>query len=79
MFVSIVLKVGNRTATILALTCLKEEDLESDPIQEAIRNTDGLEILVNLLEIEDRKCKVVLSFSVRLARSALHSNQVLMK
>lgn len=43
----------------MALSCLKDEDLESDTIQEAIKNTEGLQILVNLLETNDRKCKVL--------------------
>ncbi|XP_065216808.1 armadillo repeat-containing protein gudu isoform X2 [Planococcus citri] len=42
----------------MALSCLKDEDLESDTVQEAIKNTEGLQILVNLLETNHRKCKI---------------------
>lgn len=52
-------KTGNHTATIIALACLKDEDLQSHVIQEAIKKADGLQILVNLLETHDRKCKVL--------------------
>lgn len=52
------IKTGNQTATVMALSCLKDEDLESDIIQDAIKSADGLQTLVNLLETKDRKCKV---------------------
>lgn len=52
------LQVGNQTATTVALACLKDQDLASDINQMAIRDCGGMEVLVNLLEAQELKCKV---------------------
>ncbi|XP_069700349.1 armadillo repeat-containing protein gudu isoform X2 [Periplaneta americana] len=52
------MKAGNQTATIVSLCCLKDYDLTTEINQTAIRDIGGLEVLVNLLETEDLKCKL---------------------
>ncbi|CAB3367338.1 Hypothetical predicted protein [Cloeon dipterum] len=52
-------RAGNRTATVLALTCLKEHELNSVSCQQAIRDIGGIEVLINLLTTADVKCKIV--------------------
>nr|CAD7430445.1 unnamed protein product [Timema monikensis] len=52
------MKAGNQTATIVALCCLKDQTLTTEISQIAIRDIGGLEVLVNLLETEDLKCKL---------------------
>jgi hypothetical protein len=65
------LQAGNQTATIMSLCCLKDHDLTTSTNLTAIRDIGGLEVLVNLLETDDFKCKVkcaviaVLILSVR--------------
>ena len=51
------LKIGNQTATIIALCNLVDFDLTKDYCQLAIMDAGGLEVLANLLETEDYKCK----------------------
>ncbi|XP_014243459.1 armadillo repeat-containing protein gudu-like [Cimex lectularius] len=50
------IKVGNQTATIIALACMKDLDLNSDIALLAIKDIGGLEILINLLETNVHKC-----------------------
>ncbi|KAH1000340.1 armadillo repeat-containing protein gudu [Dendroctonus ponderosae] len=52
------LKTGNQTATIVALCCLKDHDLTTEINQLAIQEIGGLELLINLLETKDLKCKL---------------------
>ncbi|KAI9189035.1 hypothetical protein H9P43_000462 [Blastocladiella emersonii ATCC 22665] len=52
------LKAGNQTATIIAICSLRDYDLLNENNQLAIRNVGGLEILVNLLDTDDPKCKI---------------------
>jgi hypothetical protein len=52
------LQAGNQTATIVSLCCLKDHDLTTEINQTAIRDIGGLEVLVNLLETSNLKCKV---------------------
>ncbi|XP_017781924.1 PREDICTED: armadillo repeat-containing protein 4 [Nicrophorus vespilloides] len=52
------LKSGNQTATVVSLCCLKDHDLTSQINQCAIQDIGGLEILINLLETDDLKCKL---------------------
>ncbi|XP_049816339.1 armadillo repeat-containing protein gudu [Schistocerca nitens] len=52
------MKARNQTATVIALCCLKDHDLTTDANQTAIRDTGGLEVLVNLIETDDFKCKL---------------------
>ncbi|EAA12458.2 AGAP008223-PA, partial [Anopheles gambiae str. PEST] len=52
------MKAGNQTATIVALCCLKDHDLTTQMNQRAIQDCGGLEVLVNLLESNDMKCRL---------------------
>ncbi|XP_078283647.1 outer dynein arm-docking complex subunit 2 isoform X2 [Rhinoraja longicauda] len=52
------LKGGNQTATVIALCSMRDFNLSSETCQLAIRDMGGLEVLVNLLDTEDIKCKV---------------------
>ncbi|XP_032872079.1 outer dynein arm-docking complex subunit 2 [Amblyraja radiata] len=52
------LKGGNQTATVIALCSMRDFNLSSETCQLAIRDVGGLEVLVNLLDTEDIKCKV---------------------
>ncbi len=52
------LKIGNQTATIIALCNLVDFDLSKDHVQFAIMDSGGLEILTNLLDTEDCKCQL---------------------
>ncbi|KAF5307658.1 hypothetical protein FQR65_LT06713 [Abscondita terminalis] len=52
------MKTGNQTATVVALCCLKDHDLRTEINQLAIQDIGGLEVLINLLETKDLKCKL---------------------
>jgi hypothetical protein len=52
------LKGGNQTATIIALCSLRDFNLQQENCQMAIRDVGGLEILINLLETDEIKCKI---------------------
>lgn len=52
------IKAGNQTATIVALCCLQDYDLTTQINQLAIQDIGGLEVLVNLLECNDVKCRL---------------------
>ncbi|XP_055383292.1 uncharacterized protein LOC129613316 [Condylostylus longicornis] len=52
------IKAGNQTATIVALCCLKDYDLTTQINQLAISDIGGLEVLTNLLECNDAKCRL---------------------
>jgi hypothetical protein len=52
------LKGGNPTATVIALSSIRDFNLSVEVCQLAIRDVGGLEVLVNLLETDDIDCKV---------------------
>lgn len=52
------LRVGNQTATIIAICALRDFDLSNEFNQLAIRDVGGLQTLVNLLDTENPKCKI---------------------
>lgn len=52
------LKGGNPTATVIALSSIRDFNLSLEICQLAIRDVGGLEVLVNLLETDDIDCKV---------------------
>ncbi|ESP04270.1 hypothetical protein LOTGIDRAFT_224011 [Lottia gigantea] len=52
------LKGGNQTATIIALCSLRDFNLSLETCQLAIRDVGGLEVLINLLDTEEVKCKI---------------------
>ncbi len=49
---------GNQTATIIALCAMRDFNLAQETCQLAIRDVGGLEVLINLLDTEEIKCKV---------------------
>jgi hypothetical protein len=57
----------------MSLCCLKDHDLTTEMNLTAIRDSGGLEVLVNLLETDDFKCKVKYAVTARLV---LSTNQV---
>ncbi|XP_065051590.1 outer dynein arm-docking complex subunit 2-like isoform X3 [Rhopilema esculentum] len=52
------LKGGNQTATIIALCAMRDFNLAQETCQLAIRDVGGLEVLINLLETNEIKCKI---------------------
>lgn len=52
------LKGGNQTATIIALCAMRDFNLAQETCQLAIRDVGGLEVLINLLDTEEIKCKI---------------------
>ncbi|XP_044534873.1 outer dynein arm-docking complex subunit 2 [Gracilinanus agilis] len=54
------LKGGNQTATVIALCSMRDFNLAQETCQLAIRDVGGLEVLINLLDTDEIKCKVEL-------------------
>ncbi|KAG9340125.1 hypothetical protein JZ751_022051, partial [Albula glossodonta] len=52
------LKGGNQPATIIALCSMRDFNLGQETCQLAIRDVGGLEVLINLLDTEEVKCKI---------------------
>uniref|UniRef100_A0AAY5KWQ2 Outer dynein arm docking complex subunit 2 n=1 Tax=Esox lucius TaxID=8010 RepID=A0AAY5KWQ2_ESOLU len=52
------LKGGNQTATVIALCSMRDFNLAQETCQLAIRDVGGLEVLINLLDTEEIKCKI---------------------
>ncbi|CAI8029073.1 Armadillo repeat-containing protein 4 [Geodia barretti] len=52
------LKGGNQTATVIALCALLEFDLKQEACQLAIRDSGGLDLLINLLETNESRCMI---------------------
>jgi len=52
------LKGGNQTATVIALCSMRDFNLHQDTCQLAIRDVGGLEVLINLLDTSELKCKI---------------------
>nr|XP_033787328.1 armadillo repeat-containing protein 4 isoform X2 [Geotrypetes seraphini] len=52
------LKGGNQTATVIALCSMKDFNLAQETCQLAIRDVGGLDVLINLLDTEEIKCKI---------------------
>ncbi|KAL4593405.1 armadillo repeat-containing protein 4, partial [Arapaima gigas] len=49
---------GNQTATVIALCSMRDFNLTQESCQSAIRDVGGLEVLINLLDTEEIKCKI---------------------
>lgn len=47
------IKAGNPTATIIALSSLRDNDLTDEMIQRAIKESGGIEVLLNILETDE--------------------------
>ncbi|XP_036376548.1 armadillo repeat-containing protein 4 [Megalops cyprinoides] len=52
------LKGGNQPATVIALCSMRDFNLGQETCQLAIRDVGGLEVLINLLDTEEIKCKI---------------------
>lgn len=52
------IKAGNQTATVIALCSMRDFNLSQETCQLAIRDVGGLEVLINLLDTEEVKCKI---------------------
>ncbi|XP_053120127.1 outer dynein arm-docking complex subunit 2 isoform X2 [Hemicordylus capensis] len=52
------IKAGNQTATVIALCSMRDFNLFQETCQLAIRDVGGLEVLINLLDTEEVKCKI---------------------
>lgn len=52
------LKGGNQTATIISLCALRDFPLHTEACQLAVRDVGGLEVLLNLLETDEVRCKI---------------------
>jgi hypothetical protein len=59
------LKGGNPTATVIALSSIRDFNLSLETCQNAIRDVGGLDVLVNLLETDDIDCKVYFLHIIR--------------
>ena len=57
------LKGGNPTATVIALSSIRDFNLSIETCQSAIRDAGGLEVLVNLLETDNMDCKVTMKIN----------------
>lgn len=52
------LKGGNQSATLIALCSMMDFNLDQEACQFAIRDVGGLEVMINLLDTEENKCKI---------------------
>lgn len=55
---ALLLQGGDQTATVLTLCAMMDFNLMQETCQLAIRDVGGLEVLINLLDTDEVKCKV---------------------
>ncbi|XP_034718244.1 armadillo repeat-containing protein 4 isoform X5 [Etheostoma cragini] len=67
------LKGGNQTATVLTLCAMMDFNLMQETCQLAIRDVGGLEVLINLLDTDEVKCKIG---SLKILRKISHNVQI---
>uniref|UniRef100_A0A8I3NCY7 Armadillo repeat containing 4 n=1 Tax=Canis lupus familiaris TaxID=9615 RepID=A0A8I3NCY7_CANLF len=67
------LKGGNQTATVIALRSMKDFNLAQETCQLAIRDVGGLEVLINLLDTDEVKCKIG---SLKILKEISHNPQI---
>ncbi|XP_073912414.1 outer dynein arm-docking complex subunit 2 isoform X2 [Castor canadensis] len=67
------LKGGNQTATVIALCSMRDFNLAQETCQLAIRDVGGLEILINLLDTDEVKCKIG---SLKILKEISHNPQI---
>lgn len=67
------LKGGNQTATVIALCAMRDFNLAQETCQLAIRDVGGLEVLINLLETDEIKCKIG---ALRILKEISHNTQI---
>ena len=68
MFLCFSFQGGNQTATVIALCAMMDFNLGQETCQLAIRDVGGLEVLINLLETDEIKCKVTIQTKMILQR-----------
>ncbi len=66
---------GNQTSTVIALCSILDFDLSQESCHLAIRDSGGLDLLINLLETDDVKCKIG---SLRILREISKNTQTRM-
>ncbi|XP_006887151.1 PREDICTED: armadillo repeat-containing protein 4 [Elephantulus edwardii] len=67
------LKGGNQTVTVIALCSLRDFNLAQETCQLAIRDVGGLEVLINLLDTDELKCKIG---SLKILKEISHNPQI---
>ncbi|XP_025741667.1 outer dynein arm-docking complex subunit 2 isoform X1 [Callorhinus ursinus] len=67
------LKGGNQTATVIALCSMQDFNLAQETCQLAIRDVGGLEVLINLLDTDEVKCKIG---SLKILKEISHNPQI---
>ncbi|KAM7390786.1 hypothetical protein PAMA_008804 [Pampus argenteus] len=67
------LKGGDQTATVLTLCAMMDFNLMQETCQLAIRDVGGLEVLINLLDTDEVKCKIG---SLKILRKISHNLQI---
>ncbi|XP_035944718.1 outer dynein arm-docking complex subunit 2 isoform X1 [Halichoerus grypus] len=67
------LKGGNQIATVIALCSMKDFNLAQETCQLAIRDVGGLEVLINLLDTDEVKCKIG---SLKILKEISHNPQI---
>ncbi|XP_069854306.1 outer dynein arm-docking complex subunit 2 isoform X1 [Dipodomys merriami] len=67
------LKGGNQTATVIALCSMRDFNLSQETCQLAIRDVGGLEVLINLLDTDEVKCKIG---SLKILKEISHNPQI---
>ncbi|XP_016067239.1 PREDICTED: armadillo repeat-containing protein 4 [Miniopterus natalensis] len=67
------LKGGNQTATVIALCSMRDFNLTQETCQLAIRDVGGLEVLINLLDTDEVKCKIG---SLKILKEISHNPQI---
>ncbi|XP_051690365.1 outer dynein arm-docking complex subunit 2 isoform X2 [Oryctolagus cuniculus] len=67
------LKGGNQTATVIVLCLMKDFNLVHETCQLAIRDVGGLEVLINLLDTNEIKCKIG---SLKILKEISHNPQI---
>ncbi|KAK1884999.1 Armadillo repeat-containing protein 4 [Dissostichus eleginoides] len=64
---------GDQTATVLTLCAMMDFNLMQETCQLAIRDVGGLEVLINLLDTDEVKCKIG---SLKILRKISHNVQI---
>ncbi|XP_006526376.1 outer dynein arm-docking complex subunit 2 isoform X3 [Mus musculus] len=64
---------GNQTATVIALCSMRDFNLAQETCQLAIRDVGGLEVLINLLDTDEVKCKIG---SLKILKEISHNPQI---
>ena len=72
LIITFKLQGGNQTAAVIALCSILDFDLSQEACQLAIRDSNGLDFLINLLETNDIKCKIA---TLRILREISKNNQ----